>query len=268
MKNKNKKVKKTTTTTTTTVVEEMVNDSILETHYLLILDKSGSMGSVRKATIDNFNEQVQTIKGLEKKYPNQKYYVSLITFSNDMEFVFKDLPASEVKELTYDSYSPDGGTALLHAMGQGITLLEDKLTPLMNEVNSGKEVSAIVVVMTDGGENASYYLPEQWTQERVKNLVEKLNENKGWTINFLGANQDSFLVGSSYGFAHGNTMNFAASTSGVANIGQVLSRSLNNRAASYTTSGSLDMMQNDTYFSSVVDNTQTVTGEETDTEKA
>ena len=52
-----------------------------QVHNLIILDESGSMNSVKKATIQGFNETVQTIKGIEKKYPEQEHFISLITFN-------------------------------------------------------------------------------------------------------------------------------------------------------------------------------------------
>ena len=42
-----------------------------KTYYLLILDKSGSMGSIIPQTVAGFNEQVQMIRKLKPKYPAQ-----------------------------------------------------------------------------------------------------------------------------------------------------------------------------------------------------
>ncbi len=244
----------TTVTTTTTTTEEIVDTKIVETHYLLILDKSGSMGSVRKETINNFNEQVQTIKKLELEYPNQKYFVSLITFSDEMQEVMMDIPASEVKELTLEDYVPGGMTALWHAMGQGISKLKDKLTPKMTDIS--KIVSSVIVVMTDGGENHSLHLPEKWTSERLKPLIESLNKDDRWTISFLGANQDAVLTSSQVGINVGNTLNYASTARGTANVVKTMNATFSKRAAdidrgfSSLVGGDVD---NQVYFSSVVD---------------
>lgn len=246
----------TTTVTTTTVTEEIIHDvkKVVETHYLLILDKSGSMGSVRQETINNFNEQVQTIKKLEAQYPDQKYFVSLITFSDGMEEIMMDVPASEVKELTSEDYVPGGMTALYHAMGQGISKLKDKLTPRMTDTS--KIVSSVVVVMTDGGENHSMMHPEKWTSERLKPLVESLNKDDRWTISFLGANQDAVLTSSQVGINIGNTLNYASTTRGTSNVTKAMNATLKKRAAdiaggySSIVGGGVD---NTVYFSSVLD---------------
>jgi hypothetical protein len=48
---------------------------------LIILDESGSMEAIKRATIIGFNEVVQTIKGVEKRFPEQEHFVSLVTFN-------------------------------------------------------------------------------------------------------------------------------------------------------------------------------------------
>ena len=50
-------------------------------HNLIILDESGSMEAIKRATIIGFNEVVQTIKGVEKRFPEQEHFVSLVTFN-------------------------------------------------------------------------------------------------------------------------------------------------------------------------------------------
>lgn len=48
---------------------------------LIILDESGSMQSIKSATISGFNEVVQTIKGMEMQFPEQEHFISLVTFN-------------------------------------------------------------------------------------------------------------------------------------------------------------------------------------------
>jgi hypothetical protein len=52
-----------------------------QVHNLIILDESGSMASIQETTIQGFNEIVQTIKGIEKQYPDQEHFISLISFN-------------------------------------------------------------------------------------------------------------------------------------------------------------------------------------------
>ncbi len=219
------KTVKTTVTTTTTVTEEVSTPKVVETHYLFILDKSSSMSSVRDVTISGFNEQIQTLKSLEKKYENQKYYASLITFSDNVSDVLIDKSASDLQELTTKEYEPNGMTALLDAMGRGISQLEERIGNKINDPDT--MVSAVVVIMTDGEENAS----RTWNQEKVKALVERLNKNEKWTITFIGAGQESVLAGRSYGISNLNTSSYVSSVRGTANVGKKLSQTMFARAS-------------------------------------
>lgn len=84
---------------------------------LIILDERGSMQIIKRETIDNVNETVQTIHTAEKKDEVQEHFVSLITFNNDVKAVYDCMLAEEVKELTSKTYYSDCCTALYDAMG-------------------------------------------------------------------------------------------------------------------------------------------------------
>tara|TARA_B100000683_G_scaffold107984_1_gene106315 strand:+ start:212 stop:400 length:189 start_codon:yes stop_codon:yes gene_type:complete len=43
-----------------------------KTYYQLILDKSGSMSDCVQSTINGFNEQMQMIRSMKKKFPEQE----------------------------------------------------------------------------------------------------------------------------------------------------------------------------------------------------
>lgn len=72
-----------------------------EVHNLIILDESGSMNSIKNHVISGLNEIVQTIKGIEKKFPEQEHYITFLTFNG---FGIKQLHfadrAREVKKST------------------------------------------------------------------------------------------------------------------------------------------------------------------------
>ena len=52
-----------------------------QVHNLIILDESGSMASIKELIISGFNELVQTLKGIEKDFPEQEHFISLVTFN-------------------------------------------------------------------------------------------------------------------------------------------------------------------------------------------
>ena len=80
---------------------------------LIILDESGSMQSIKRATINGVNETVQTIRAAQKKHENQEHFVSLVTFNSEaVKNVYECSPVTEVRELTDDRYTPNCGTPL------------------------------------------------------------------------------------------------------------------------------------------------------------
>lgn len=160
-----------------------------------ILDKSGSMESVRKATIDGFNEYIQTLKRDEKS----KYEFSLVLF--DFETTRREaVPLAQVKELNMDSYKPDGGTALYDAVCQTISATKEK---------DGEKV--ITIIMSDGQENSS----KEYNKQDMKTLIKYLEKKGNWTFVYLGANQDSYATAQDYGFYMKNTSNFNATARAV-----------------------------------------------------
>ena len=53
-----------------------------QVHNLIILDESGSMQSIKSFIINGFNELVQSIKGIQKQFPEQEHYISIVSFIN------------------------------------------------------------------------------------------------------------------------------------------------------------------------------------------
>ena len=61
-------------TDTTVVAKRVLN--------LIILDESGSMSGLEKASVDGVNETIQTIKGSYEQLPEQEQLFTFITFSS------------------------------------------------------------------------------------------------------------------------------------------------------------------------------------------
>ena len=90
----------------------------------MILDRSGSMSSVLRPTIDGFNEFVEG----QKNVPGDAN-VTLIQFDteNPWEVVFEDKPVKKAPKLTSETYVPRGGTPLNDAIGRTIVDLGNRL---------------------------------------------------------------------------------------------------------------------------------------------
>lgn len=222
-----------TTTTTTTVTTTTASVAPTETHYLLILDESGSMLGVRQNTLSGVNEQIQTIKSLEKKYPEQKYSISIVKFSNnEVSSVVEDVPASQVKELSLDDYKPDGGTPLYDAIGISVTNLKNRI---QSKLNTG-EASVLVVILTDGEENQSSV--EKWKDadfsdqsKKIRGLITELSKSNLWTFTFIGANQDAVLTAKNLGVNINNVANYTSSQQGTKLAFASINSAMGRRAA-------------------------------------
>ena len=133
-------------------------------HNLIIVDESGSMYVIRKQAFVGMNETLQTVRQMQKKYPDQEQRVTLLTFdSGHTTWHYDNAPASRTKNLDWKAYNPGGGTPLYDAIGKGIAKVNA-------QVEDGDHV--LVTIITDGEENSS----EEWTLKMVRTMIEKLKK--------------------------------------------------------------------------------------------
>ena len=158
-------------------------------YNLIILDESGSMHSVWKAALDGANETIQTIKSTQEAHPEQKQFLTFVSFSDKGGERFRVLidnsPIETVKQLTTEEYVPMGNTPLWDAMGYSLNKLEKTVTD---------DDLVLVTIITDGYENAS----KEYTGASIKALVKRLSA-KDWAFAYIGANQDAIEVAGSMG---------------------------------------------------------------------
>ena len=150
-----------------------------QVHNLIILDESGSMYSIKETIIQGFNEIVQTIKGIEKQFPEQEHFISFLSFNGlgHKMLHFVD-PASKLKQINAKSYNPNASTPLFDAMGFSINKLKQYL-------HDHTDHNVLVTILTDGEENAS----REFSEKTIKKLVENLKQNH-WTFTYIGADHD------------------------------------------------------------------------------
>lgn len=169
---------------------------------VIILDRSGSMESIRRAAVEGFNETLAGIKKAQEKFADmQEHYVSLVTFcSCETKHVFDKTPVAEANPLKMEDYQPCCCTPLYDAMG--ITL-----TAMRRHVKEIEDSVVVVTIITDGMENASH----EYNGKTIKELVERLR-GEGWTFTYMGANQDSVEVAMKLSIR--NSRNFAYNDEG------------------------------------------------------
>lgn len=169
---------------------------------VIILDRSGSMESIRRAAVEGFNETLAGIKKAQEKFAEtQDHFVSLVTFcSCDTQHVFDKTHVAEANPLKMEDYQPCCCTPLYDAMG--ITL-----TAMRRHVKEIEDCVVVVTIITDGLENASH----EYNGQTIKELVERLR-GEGWTFTYMGANQDSVEVAMKLSIR--NSRNFAYNDEG------------------------------------------------------
>lgn len=160
-----------------------------------ILDRSGSMESIREDAIGGFNSFIEQ----QKKLPGRAE-VTLVLFDNEYLVPYKNKPLEEVEALTRETFVPRGMTALNDAIGR-----------TLNEFESEGHEKVVVLIITDGAENAS----REFNSAQVKEKVDAA-EDRGWDVNFLAANIDAFAAGAQYGMKMDKTFAFTANATGTA----------------------------------------------------
>ena len=170
------------------------------THIITVIDKSGSMQSVKEDSIGGYNEFLHA----QKQVPG-KATITTVVFNQAVEFinVFDDL--QDAKGLTGETYQPTGYTALYDAIGLAIDTVGKKLAELPEDERPEK---VIVCILTDGQENAS----QEFSHMDVKKKIELQSNTYKWQFIYLGANQDAFTVGTAMGIKM--SMNYKADSVG------------------------------------------------------
>lgn len=151
--------------------------SKLKTYVTMILDQSGSMSGTQAQAVQGYNEQVQQMKLNAKE---QDIYCSLITFNGD---VFEHLwcePVDKLNEASAEDYKTEGSTALRDAVGYAIEKLKRTVTD--------PEASHLIVIVSDGEENASKHFSPQAFNE-LKDSVDRTGK---WTFTYMGCD-DKYL---------------------------------------------------------------------------
>jgi len=152
----------------------------------ILLDRSGSMASLWDEALGSINGYITKLKPATK--------VHLAVFDSVSHDVVRECKAKEWTDVTSEEIQPRGGTPLYDSCGKVMAVAE-----------SDNAKKTVLVVMTDGYENAS----KEHTQASIKAKV-KAFEDRKWEVLFLGANFDAVeSVSGSVGVMGNKTMNIA-----------------------------------------------------------
>ena len=170
---------------------------------ICIIDRSGSMGSIKNDAIGGFNTFLEE----QKKMPGEAT-LTYIQFNTEYEVVHENKPLQEAEPINDSVYIPRGSTALLDAVGKTIEATGRRLAG-MPEENRPEKV--IIAILTDGEENAS----SQYNLSQIREMIQHQKEKYSWEFIFLGANQDAFAEAAKIGIDTKDAFNFAATGKGV-----------------------------------------------------
>ena len=191
------------------------------TYIIFVVDRSGSMSSICKDMIGGFNafiKEQRKIKGDCKVFFYQ--------FDTEYDTVYEKVDLDNVKDLNDKTYVPRGGTALYPSLGKTIEDIGKKLSS-MREHERPERI--LFVTITDGEHNSNLSMingkPIKWdepfhqfTADQVKSMIEHQTQVYNWDFAYIGANQDTWAVGSGMGHTKGTTLSYVASAAGTSNM--------------------------------------------------
>lgn len=174
------------------------------THICIVLDASGSMASIEDDTKGSFNSFIKAQKAAEGKT-----VFDLYQFSDEVKRLVAHIDLATFSDDLMARYTCSGFTALNDAVCIAIDTLGRELAAMKEE---DRPENVLMVIITDGFENAS----KTFTAKDVKDRITHQTEKYSWEFQYLAANQDAFASGADIGIAADNCVNFSASPEGMA----------------------------------------------------
>ena len=164
-------------------------------HSYILLDRTGSMSSIWDEALSSVNAYAASVAEEEDgKADTLSTQVTLAVFDSQDGLQFdvlrRGVNADTWSPVTSDEAAPRGMTPLFDAIGRMVGLAE-----------GDKPERAVLVVMTDGHENAS----REMTRESAKAALDRARA-KGWEVVFLGAEFASFNDADAVGVSAAQSM--------------------------------------------------------------
>lgn len=165
----------------------------MSTLVTFLLDRTGSMGSIKDDTIGAFNHYLDELaKGDDIDF-------TLLQFdSMSLDKTCVAVPIKQAPRLDNQNYQPRASTPLIDAAYKTIKAVED-------QVKATPDAKVVICIQTDGQENCS----REFTWDQLNALIKEKNA-LGWQFNFMGASIDAYQQATKMGFTTGQTMSYNA----------------------------------------------------------
>ena len=185
------------------------------TYVSVLIDTSGSMQELNPA---NTSKQ---LTGLIREQTGGKVTVTAARFSEKYEVFIQNKLASEVN-IAEEDIKPMGSTALYESFCKII----DDTSDCLNNFTDVKPGKIVVIVLTDGEENASKgeYSGKTGLSILTKKITEKQEQN--WLFYFLGTNIDAIKMGTQFGITPQTCINYGNNQQGCTNVIRSTSQAL------------------------------------------
>lgn len=164
-------------------------------HCYILLDRTGSMGSIWEEALGSVNAYVDGLKNPvdgAKASGDDKVTLAVFDHHGGLQF---DILRRSVTASTWNNVTD------AEASPRGMTPLFDSIARLVSLAESDAPQRAILVIMTDGRENASVEV----TRDGAKAALDRARA-KGWEIVFLGANFAKFADADAVGVIQSKSM--------------------------------------------------------------
>ncbi len=166
------------------------------TEIIVVMDKSGSMLSVKDDAIGGYNEFINSqipLPGICK--------ISLFLFSDYITEKYSGSNVSKKLLLKEKDYKCDGFTALYDAIGLTINLIGKRLNETPENERPAKVLFAI---LTDGAENSSH----DFSKEKIMEMIDHQKNFYSWDFIFLAAGPEAMMSADALGWDKNRLINF------------------------------------------------------------
>lgn len=175
---------------------------IMKTEIVCIIDRSGSMNSIKDDAIGGFNTFLET-----QKAEDGEATFTMVLFDNEIITIYDGANLQSVEPLTNKTFVPRGNTALYDAICTTIDRVGQRLAK-MPETKRPNQV--LVAILTDGQENASTH----HTHADARTRIEHQTNVYKWEFMFLAANMNAESVAATFSIDASKAYTFAASAAG------------------------------------------------------
>lgn len=145
---------------------------------VIVLDESGSMGSIKDSMRNSINDLIMEQKQVEGRQAT----FTLVKFNNKINRVVENMHLDNVRDIKESEYRPNGTTALYDAIGNTVDWFRN-------------EKDVLMVIVTDGAENSS----KSYKKHDITRMIKDKETNNNWSYVYLSCDLNTFTQGNNIG---------------------------------------------------------------------